>query len=114
GAPLASNLHVAIIARAPGGSTDEIPLVPLDALSVPAGRLQAKVPFGVGRSAGGRALRPGEGSSSLQRLSRPARICRALRIRRHLRQRAPSERLRPDALAQPDGGGAGPAALRSP
>ena len=50
----------------------------------------------------------GEGPSGLQRLSRPARICRALR-RRHLRQRAPPERLRPDALAQPDGGGAGAA-----
>ena len=31
------------------------------------------------------------------------------RLRRHLRQRAPPERLRADAVAQPDGGGAGAA-----
>ena len=37
-----------------------------------------------------------------------------LRLRRHLRQRAPPERLRPDAVAEPDGGGAGAADVEAP
>ncbi len=91
------------------GEAHEVPLVSLDALSVPAGRFQGALSLRLGRSAGGRALRSGQGASGLQRLSRPARVRRAGRLRRHLRERASPERLWPDAVAQPDGGGAGAA-----
>src|SRR5262249_3282511 len=80
------------------GETHEVPLVSFDAVSVPAGGLQAALFIGMGRSPRCRALRSGQGASGLQRLSRPAGICRAGRFRRHLRERASPEWLWPDAV----------------
>ena len=63
----------------------------------------------VSRRLGGAAqhlFRSGEGARALQPLSRRARARGRARLRRHLRQRASPERLRPDAVAGRDGGGA--------
>ena len=60
-----------------------------------------KHPVGVGRHPF-LAVRPAARASHVQRLHGRARIRRRMRLRRGLRQRAPLERLRADAVAQPD------------
>ena len=83
--------------RRPG----EAALVPPHAVHGPAGRLQAEASVGLGGHRP-RAVRSREGARDVQRLPRRARARGRAGLRRHLLQRAPPERLRPDAVAEPD------------
>ena len=71
---------------------------------------QREVPQRSGSTCRSELLRPRARPRDLQRVPRRARVRGGDGLRRHLRQRAPPERLRPDALAQPHGGGARPRA----
>ena len=82
-----------------GGGVLEVRVVQPHAVAAHAGRLPREAPFGVGRHRPS-AVRPGRGPSRVPRVHGPARVRGLARLRRHRRQRAPSERLRPDAVAQ--------------
>ena len=84
--------------------SNEDPVVPPDALHAPARGLRAATRIGVGRHRP-RAVRRALRARALQRVHGRARARRRARLRRHLRERAPPERLRPDAVAEPDRGG---------
>ena len=79
----------------------EVHVVPPDAVHRTAGRLPREASVGVGRHPF-LAVRPEARAPHVQRLHGRARIRCLLRLRRDLRQRAPFQRLRPDAVAQPD------------
>ena len=81
--------------------THEDDVVPPDAVPGPAGGLQPEAPQRLGRHRP-RPVRPGGHGGDLPDLHRAAHLRRGVRVRRHLRQRAPQQRLRPDALPQPD------------
>ena len=91
------------------GVTDEVDLLPPDAVPGPAGRLRGALRERVGDTTERGALRSGEGGAVLQVEPRRARARRPARLRRARRQRAPPERLRVHGLAEPDGRRARPA-----
>ena len=82
-------------------SSHEDDVVPPDAVSELAGGLQHQASQRVGRHRSG-AVRSRRDGRDVRHLHRSTRLCRGLRLRRDLRQRAPQQRLRPDAVAQPD------------
>ena len=84
------------------GGRHEGQLVPSHAVPVAARGLPRALPQRLGRRAEP-ALRPGARPRALQRVPRHARVRRRDGLRRHRRERAPSERLRHDAVAEPDG-----------
>ncbi len=79
----------------------EAHVVSPDALYGAAGRLQAEASVSVGRHPF-LALRSRARPSHVQRLHGRDGVRRGRGLRRHLLQRAPQQRLRPDAVAEPD------------
>ena len=73
--------------------------------------LPRTLPLGLGRCARRELFDPAVGHRAYNDYLDELEYADQRRLRRHLRQRAPPERLRPDAVAQPDGGGAGAAHL---
>ena len=91
-------------------SAGEVQLLPPDAVPVPAGRLRLEVRL-VRADLPERELRPGPWVGAVRALPGRARVRGPARLRRDRGQRAPPVRLRADAVAEPDGGGAHPADL---
>src|SRR5262249_62241452 len=92
------------VARPLPGGRHEVQLVPSDALPLAAGGLPPALPQRVGRPAE-RPLRPAPRPPALQRVPRHARVRRPAGLRRGRGERATPERLRDDAVTEPDAGG---------
>ena len=104
-----SRRHSSVRSRSSSGEPrDEGLCFPSHALCPSGHELHGEAPRRLGGAAE-HLFRSEEGPRALQPLSRRARAGGRARLRRHLGQRASPERLRADALAGRDGGGAVPA-----